>query len=61
MGTSGLITIGRSEQPLFRLSSFCLEWSSHYLRQNGLLFVNEKTARGRARGLACGPHCVLRQ
>ena len=23
--------------------------------------MNEKTARGIARGLACGPHCVLRQ
>ena len=23
--------------------------------------MNEKTARGIARGLTCGPHCVLRQ
>ena len=23
--------------------------------------MHESTARGRARGLTCGPHCVLRQ
>ena len=26
-----------------------------------VLFVNERTARGIARGLTCGPHCVLSQ
>ena len=26
-----------------------------------VLFLNEKAARGIARGLTCGPHCVLRQ
>ena len=45
---------------LFPLRINCLK-SARLYSLSTVLFVNEKTARGIARGLTCGPHCVLRQ
>ena len=45
---------------LFPLRINCLK-SARFYSLSTVLFVSEKTARGIAGGLTCGPHCVQRQ
>ena len=40
---------------------YSLKGSNKCNHTYGVLFVNEKRARGIARCLTCGPHCELRQ